>query len=48
MSTSIKLRDKTKPFISSMENGAIYFEYSDGYTIAMHRSLYNCEGRSYK
>lgn len=44
MSTSIKLRDKTKSFISSMENGAIYFEYSDGYTIAMHRSLYNCEG----
>lgn len=41
---NLKLRDKTKPFKESMDNGTIYFEYSNGFTIAMHRSLYTCEG----
>jgi len=39
----IKLKDNVKSFKKSMDFGTIYFEYSDGYTIAMHRSLYNCE-----
>lgn len=41
---NIKLRDKTNSFKQSMNNGTIYFEYSNGFTIAMHRSLFTCEG----
>ena len=40
----IKLRDITNPFKKKMDNGAIYLEYSDNYKIALHRSLYTCEG----
>lgn len=39
----IKLRDKTKTFKNKMDYGTIYFEYSDGLCIALHRSLYTCE-----
>jgi len=40
----VKLRDITRPFKQSMDFGTIYFEFSDSYVIAMHRSLYTCEG----
>lgn len=37
----IKLRDNIRSFKKHMSNGTIYFEYSDGYRIAVHRSLYS-------
>lgn len=39
----IKLRDNVKTFKERMDNGTIYLEFSDGYRIALHRSLYTCE-----
>jgi len=36
----LKLLDKTTGFKKSMDNGALYFEFSDGSRIAMHRDLY--------
>lgn len=39
-----RITDNVKNFRKSMDNGAIYFEYSDGYNIALYRSLYTCEG----
>ena len=36
----IKLRDKLKTFKTSMDVNAVYFEFSDGFRIAMDKSLY--------
>jgi len=36
----IKLHDNIKTFEKNMSNGAIYFEFTDGYRFSLHRSLY--------